>query len=530
MSGRGRFALLALLLAGAVGCPDPTVEADDDSTEGDDDTAGDDDATGDDDSAGDDDATGDDDTTEECPEFVTWYEDADEDGYGNPDAAQEFCGDEEPTGYVLDDSDCADDDPTAYPGSHATEVPFDGVDQDCDGLDACRDLNCDGWPDLVFAQTDEDEDYHIDSWIYFGSATGYSDQDRAGVPTIGGMGVDSGDFDGDGYVDLAFASVQDGENREIDSLVYYNSATGFDEANRTELPTIGCADPTVADVDQDGWLDIVFSNRYRGGFPSPDTYSNDSAIYWGGPNGFSENDVHGLPTVGAARSRVADLDGDGHMDLVFANGVTELFFMNESFVYWGSNGGWSEGDRTELVSIFPEGLAVEDLDGDGDLDVFLTSWMCLLYCDDASRIYWNDGTGNFPDSTHLLESTGGVDVQVGDLDQDGHVDMVIANGGVDVLGGFADVSWIYWGSATGFSDDERQEIPTTAASECGIEDLDGDGWDDIVCASHYEPDDGGPEVSQIYWSDAGTFDEINLTELPTQHAAGMTIVGSVFLP
>jgi len=136
MSGRGRFALLALLLAGAVGCPDPTVEADDDSTEGDDDTAGDDDATGDDDSAGDDDATGDDDTTEECPEFVTWYEDADEDGYGNPDAAQEFCGDEEPTGYVLDDSDCADDDPTAYPGSHATEVPFDGVDQDCDGLDA----------------------------------------------------------------------------------------------------------------------------------------------------------------------------------------------------------------------------------------------------------------------------------------------------------------------------------------------------------------------------------------------------------
>ena len=523
MTGRALTVLLALALSTLLGCPDPEGEPDDDSTAGDDDASGDDDSSGDDD-----DISGDDDTTEECPEFVTWYEDADEDGHGNPDAAEEFCEDVEPVGYVLDASDCEDTDPTAYPGSHATEVPGDGVDQDCDGLDACRDLNCDGWPDIVFAQTDEDEDYHIDSWIYFGSDTGYSDADRAGVPTIGGMGVDSGDFDGDGYVDLAFAAVQDGENREIDSLVYYNSATGFDEANRTELPTIGCSDPTVADVDQDGWLDVVFSNRYRGGFPSPDTYSNDSTIYWGGAAGFSVADSHGLPTVGAARSRVADLDGDGHMDLVFANGVTELFFMNESFVYWGSNGGWSEGDRTELVSIFPEGLAVEDLDGDGDLDVFLTSWMCLIYCDDASRIYWNDGNGGFPDSTHLLESTGGVDAQAADLNGDGHIDMLIANGGVDVLGGFATVSYIYWGSANGLSDDERQEIPTTAASECGIEDLDGDGWLDIVCASHYEPDDGGPQVSQIYWNAAGTFDETNLTELPTQHAAGMTIVGSIF--
>ena len=348
--------LLAVLLTGALGCPDPVVEADDDTSEGDDDTA-DDDTAGDDDT-GDDDATGDDDTTEECPEFVTWYEDADEDGYGNPDASEEFCEDEEPVGYVLDASDCADDYPTAFPGSHATEVPGDGVDQDCDGLDACRDLDCDGWPDIVFAQTDEDEDYHIDSWIYFGSDTGYSDADRAGVPTIGGMGVDSGDFDGDGYVDLAFAAVQDGENREIDSLVYYNSATGFDEANRTELPTIGCSDPTVADVDQDGWLDVVFSNRYRGGFPSPDTYSNDSAIYWGGPSGFSENDVHGLPTVGAARSRVADLDGDGHMDVVFANGVTELFFMNESFVYWSDAGTFDETNLTELPTQHAAGMTV----------------------------------------------------------------------------------------------------------------------------------------------------------------------------
>ena len=512
--------LLFVPCVSLVGCdPGSEVKPDDSAADTDTDT----DADTDSDTDTDTDADADTDT----PTGETWYQDSDGDGYGDADGTT--TADSPPDGYVDNAEDCADDDATAYPGSHATEVPGDGVDQDCDGLDACRDLNCDGWPDTVFAQTDLDGDYSTDSLIYLGSESGYPTDATWTVPTVGAMGADAGDFDQDGYVDLVFASVQDGEDREIDSYVYYGSAKGFSEERRTALPTIGCAAPTAADVDQDGWIDLVFSNRYRGGTPSIETYSIDSYVYWGSAEGFSEDERLGLPTIGAARSRVVDLNQDGRNEIVFANGVTEFFFTNSSYIYWGTDEGWGEDGRTELTTVFPEGLAVGDLNGDDNMDVFFTSWMCVLFCGEASNIYYGDMAGNFGDDyVQLQEAVGGTDAQLADLDGDGWLEIVLSNGGIEWDTSFADTSYVYWGSASGYSDDRRTQLTTTAASEAGVRDLDGDGWQDIVFASHYEPSDGGAEVSQIYWGSADGFDQSNLTELPTTHAAGLVVVGSIY--
>ncbi len=81
-----------------------------------------------------------------------WYADTDGDGYGDPAVSQDAC--DQPTGYVDDDTDCDDTDARAFPGG--TELPYDGVDGDCDGT-SDYDRDADGFDAESFGGTDCDD-------------------------------------------------------------------------------------------------------------------------------------------------------------------------------------------------------------------------------------------------------------------------------------------------------------------------------------------------------------------------------------
>ena len=75
-----------------------------------------------------------------CADFETppyFYSDSDGDGYGVATDSIRACS--IPDGFVDNILDCDDNDDTIYPG--ATEIPDDGIDQDCDGMDLVTGIN-----------------------------------------------------------------------------------------------------------------------------------------------------------------------------------------------------------------------------------------------------------------------------------------------------------------------------------------------------------------------------------------------------
>lgn len=63
---------------------------------------------------------------------ITYYQDSDGDGFGNMAVSQVGCA--PITGYVTNSTDCNDNNNMIYPG--ATEIEANGIDEDCNGVDA----------------------------------------------------------------------------------------------------------------------------------------------------------------------------------------------------------------------------------------------------------------------------------------------------------------------------------------------------------------------------------------------------------
>jgi hypothetical protein len=480
---------------------------------------------------------------------ITDQVDADGDGFVSPDCAG---GD-----------DCDDADPAFHPG--AAEVWYDGLDQACDGdndydadgdghlsdvhggddcddaaggvspsaIEVCDDgidQDCDGTPtgcgpfDLL-ADSDADA-------IFTGAA---GDRAAQGEPGF----ASAGDFNGDGYGDLAVGALRnDAAGTDAGAAyVLFGPLSGTSALSAADLTVTGEAEgdnfgravSTAGDVDGDGYDDLLIGaiGQDAGGADSGAIY-----LLHGPATGTLSASAADAIFTGQLAGDIAgelgdpgDYNGDGYAD-VFVGAQLHDGGRGAAYLFWGPvSGAFDLGDADAVL----EGEAATDeaaaslgsagdVDGDGIDDLLVASRSEDSAFRDAGAVYLLHGPigGSTTLSGAHAKITGaaiadelgaGVSVSsAGDLNNDGYADLVIGARKDDTAGVNAGAAYVFMGPVAGGTASlgsafarltGEAAADQTGDSAHGPGDVDGDGYDDLLIGSGFA-DGGAANAGAVY--------------------------------
>jgi hypothetical protein len=280
------------------------------------------------------------------------------------------------------------------------------------------------------------------------------------------------------------------------------------------------------DYDGDGDEDIYFLN----GQPLQGTRSETvprNALYRN-EGGFRFTDVTveaGVGDTGHGLGVAAgDYDNDGHLDLYVNNFGPNVLYRNQgdgTFRDVSDEAGVVNGDRVGA------GVCFLDFDGDGDLDLYVSNYVCfsyemhapktlrgysvypspLEYAPDPDTVYRNNGDGTFTDVSRAcgvgLHPGTGMGMICADYDADGDTDVLVGN---DVMANFlfqnnGNGKFEEVGMASGLAFDMAGIPHGSMGIDCG--DYDNDGLLDIYVTSYQH------ELATLYrnWGN-GLFEDV----------------------
>ncbi len=335
-----------------------------------------------------------------------------------------------------------------------------------------------------------------------------------------GMGVATGDFDNDGFVDLYLTNF--GSNQ----LLHNNGDGTFTDVSKTSgtAMTGWSVSAAFLDYDRDGWLDLYVGSYLRYSVEgTTKCFSPSGALDYCTPSSYRpmpprlfHNNRNGTFTDVTAKARIAsefgpalgvstaDFNEDGWIDIYVANDSqpNQLWINQHDGTFRNTALLAGAALTQEGKAEASMGVDAGDFDNDGDEDLFITE-----QTGEGHNLYVNDGTGVFEDqgsrsglAAASLGSTG-FGTAWFDYDNDGWLDLLAVSGAVQTIQPLAQAhdpfplhqqKQLFRNRGNGrFQDVSQSAGIVFQLSEVGrgaaFGDIDNDGDTDVVVANNNGP-------------------------------------------
>ncbi|WP_328535122.1 FG-GAP-like repeat-containing protein [Streptomyces sp. NBC_00344] len=347
------------------------------------------------------------------------------------------------------------------------------------------------------------------------------------------------DFNGDGYPDLAIGApgtTLNGQTKAGAVSVLYGSSSGLSTSHKqlltwssrstTQPQTRYGSDLQSGDIDRDGYADLLSLvdmspiSGYDGRF---------LAVNWGGPKGLSATPtlLRNVPANSRGAFVVADVDGDKNPDVaVSGDDYGDESTPGDGSVLHGPFQRDGGSARTTRYTLFPGeewyaiAMAAGDVTGDGVADLAISARQQDGEIGTGGVALLVGGPSGFTYKGLLKDAQGrlirGEDVEIGDLDKDGHAEIVVGHSadgtdydvGLPVKGGAIAV---VHGGPNGVSttrkpvwiNQDTAGVPGVGewhdgmGSGLSIGDTNGDGYPDVVTGLPGEDFDGLTDAGTV---------------------------------
>ena len=276
------------------------------------------------------------------------------------------------------------------------------------------------------------------------------------------------DMDNDGHLDIIGSASSPGM-----VTISYGDGKGAVSEPQT-LPVRGeVRSIAVADINEDGLRDILFSVRKE--TSGIRVWMNQAQRKWKQQNGpIKINKYENLKT--------ADVNGDGHMDVIAANSTSDIIAGIQVWLGNGKGGWFGESGPTTMGRYM--GVALADLNQDGFLDLVGAGWGTY----GAVRVWLGHGNGMWA-ATPPLAKGSYYGVNVGDVNDDGNLDLIAAayRKGVQIFLGDGKGAFQSVRGPLEYINGRRKAQPNLTGSQSFWQalpiDLDGDHQLDIIASS-----------------------------------------------